>query len=147
MNWDEFSQKLNDEMKAAFTVTKAVIPTMIKNGYGRIVYVASGLAKNPRPRMIAHGTAKAGLVQFAKYVAQELDPNGITVNVISPGLVDTEAIADQPVQSRERIASLTPLGRIANPEDVARAIAMYVSDDCQFITGVYVPVNGGIAMD
>lgn len=147
MNWEEFSQKLNDEMKAAFTMTKAITPMMIKNEYGRIVYVASGLAKNPSPKMIAHGTAKAGLVQFAKYVAQELGPNGITVNVIAPGLVDTEATADQPAEFREQMASLTPIGRIANPEDVARAIAMYVSDDCQFIMGSYVPVNGGIAMD
>ncbi|MBP3048970.1 SDR family oxidoreductase [Bacillus subtilis subsp. subtilis] len=147
MNWEEFSQKLNDEMKAAFTMTKEITPMMIKNGYGRIVYVASSLAKNPSPGMIAHGTAKAGLVQFAKYVAQELGPHGITVNVIAPGMVDTEATADQPVEFRQRTASLTPIGRIANPEDVARAIAMYVSDDCKFITGAYVPVNGGINMD
>lgn len=147
MSWQEFSQKLNDEMSAAFTMTKAVTPMMIRNGYGRIVYVASGLAKTPSPGMIAHGTAKAGLVQFAKYVAQEMGPNGITVNVISPGLVDTEAISDQPQALRDQVAAFTPMGRIASAEDIAKAIAMYVSDDCQFITGAYVPVNGGVAMN
>lgn len=147
MTWDEFSQKLNDEMKAAFTMTKAVTPLMIKHGYGRIVYVASGLAKNPNPGMIAHGTAKAGIVQFAKYIAQEMGPNGITANVISPGLVDTEASGHMPQELRDRIAASTLIRRIATAEDVAKAIAMYVSDDCQFITGAYVPVNGGVAME
>ncbi len=147
MTWDEFSQKLNDEMKAAFTMTKAVTPLMIKNGYGRIVYVASGLAKNPRPGMIVHGTAKAGIVQFAKYIAQELGPNGIIANVISPGMVDTEATEHMPKRLLDSIAESTPVGRIASAEDAAKAIAMFVGDDCQFITGAYVPVNGGIAME
>lgn len=69
MTWDEFSQKLNDEMKAAFTMTQSVAPLMAKNRYGRIVYVASGLAKTPNIGMIAHGSAKAGIVQFAKFIA------------------------------------------------------------------------------
>lgn len=147
MSWDEFSQKLNDEMKAAFTMTHAVAPLMVNNRYGRIVYVASGLAKNPNHGMIAHGTAKAGIVQFAKYIAQELGPHGITANVVSPGLVDTEASESMPQKLRDLIVTSTPIGRIAGAEDVAKAIAMYVSDDCQFITGAYVPVNGGRNMD
>ena len=147
MVWDEFSQKLNDEMAAAFILTKAVTPHMVKNRYGRIVYVASGLARRPAVGMIAHGTAKAALVQFARFIAQEYGPHGITANVISPGLVDTEATADMPQQRRESAAALTPLGRIAGARDVAGAIAMVVGDDARFITGAYVPVNGGNAMD
>jgi len=147
MTWEEFSQKLNDEMISAFTVTKSVLPSMIKKQYGRIVHVASGLAKTPAPGMIAHGSAKASLVQFAKYVAQEVGEHGITVNVISPGLVDTEASSDQPQAFRDTIASLTPMKRIASAEDIAKAIAMYADDDCQFITGAYIPVNGGIDMN
>lgn len=147
MVWDEFSQKLNDEMAAAFILTKAVAPHMAKHGYGRIVYVASGLARRPAAGMIAHGTAKAALVQFARFIAQEYGPHGITANVVAPGLVDTEATADMPPQLRERAATLTPLGRIASAQDVAGAIAMYVGDDARFITGAYVPVNGGNSMD
>ncbi len=147
MAWDEFSQKLNDEMGAAFILTKTVATHMVKNGYGRIVYIASGLARRPTVGMIAHGTAKAALVQFARFIAQEFGPQGITANVISPGLVDTEATAGVSPQLRERAATLTPLGRIASAQDVAGAIAMVVGDDARFITGAYVPVNGGNAMD
>lgn len=67
--------------------------------------------------------------------------------MVSPGLVETEASGDRPQQLRDRIAASTPLGRIAAAEDAAKAIAMYVSDDSQFITGAYVPVNGGRNMD
>ncbi|MCF8567300.1 SDR family oxidoreductase [Alicyclobacillus tolerans] len=147
MTWDEFAQKLNDEMKAAFLMTKAVTPIMAAKHYGRIVYVASGLARRPTRRMSAHGSAKAALVQFARYVAEEYGSQGITANIISPGLVMTEATRFQPEENLKRIASLTPLGHVATPEDVAQAIAMYCSDGCQFVTGTYVPVNGGMSMD
>lgn len=147
MNWDEFSQKLNDEMKAAFLLTKAVTPIMTQNAYGRIVYIASGLAKHVGPGMAAHGSAKAALVQFARYVAAEFGPKGIVANIISPGLVMTDATRFIPDDRLRQMASMTPLGRVAQPEDVAHAVAMYVGADCQFVTGSYVPVNGGSSMD
>lgn len=147
MTWDEFAQKLNDEMKAAFLLTKAVTPIMAARHYGKIVYIASGLARHPSRRMSAHGSAKAALVQFARYVAEEYGSQGITANIISPGLVRTEATRFQPEENLKRTASLTPMGHVATPEDVAQAIAMYCGDGCQFITGAYVPVNGGMSMD
>ncbi|MBN6188778.1 SDR family oxidoreductase [Aneurinibacillus sp. BA2021] len=147
MSWDEFSTKLNDELKAAFVLTKAVAPLMMERKYGRIIYIASGLAKSPSPMFIAHGTAKGGLVSFAKYIAQELGPHGITANIVSPGLVLTDATTHTPENMKQMLAAMTPLGRIAQPEDVARAIAMYAGDDSGFITGAYTPVNGGHAME
>ncbi len=147
MSWDEFAQKLNDEMKAAFFMTKAVTPIMVAKHYGRIVYVASGLARRPTRNMAAHGSAKATLVQFARYVAEEFGSQGITANVISPGLVLTEATQFIPEENLKRTAAVTPLGHVATPLDVAQAIAMYCDDGCQFITGTYVPVNGGMSMD
>ena len=147
MTWDEFAQKLNDEMKAAFFLTQAATGVMKTQKYGRLLYVASGLAKRPAPKMAAHGSAKAALVQFARYVAQEYGPYGITANVISPGLVRTEATAFQPREHLAHVASITPLGHVAEPVDVARAIVMLLGDHASFLTGVYVPVNGGMAMD
>jgi 3-oxoacyl-[acyl-carrier protein] reductase len=147
MLWSEFAQKLNDELKAAFVLTQAVAPAMAERHYGRIVYVASGLARRPGPNMAAHGSAKAALVQFARCVAAEYGPQGILANVISPGLVRTDATRHQPEENMKRVALLTPLGRVAEPEDVAHAIALLVGDDCRFITGAYLPVNGGQSMD
>jgi len=147
MTWDEFAQKLNDEMKSAFLVTQAVTALMKAQRYGRLVYIASGLAKRPSPGMAAHGSAKAALVQFARYVAQEYGPYGITANVISPGLVKTDATQFQSDDRLAQIAAQTPLGHVALPEDVAQAVMMFVGDYTSFVTGAYLPVNGGMAMD
>ena len=97
--------------------------------------------------MAAHGSAKAALVQFARYVAQEYGPFGITANVISPGLVRTEATVFLSDERLAQVASMTPLGHVATPDDVAGAIMLLVGDDARFLTGVTIPVNGGMAMD
>jgi 3-oxoacyl-[acyl-carrier protein] reductase len=99
--------------------------------------------------MIALGTSKAALGSFARYVAEEVGPRGITVNVVAPGpvagtTIDKAALDQQQVQ---RQAEQTALGRVAAPDDVARAVAFYAGDDSEFITGTTAPVNGGMAMD
>ncbi|MCZ8515403.1 SDR family oxidoreductase [Paenibacillus filicis] len=147
MTWEEFSQKLNDELKAAFEITKAVIPAMIEQQYGRLIYISSGLGKSPSGNFIAHGTAKSGLDSFVKYIAQEMGPYGITANVVAPGLVETEATVHMSEQAKQGIIGFTPLRRIAQPEDVARVISFLASDDSEFVTGSYTPVNGGMSME
>jgi 3-oxoacyl-[acyl-carrier protein] reductase len=147
LSWKEFGGKLNDEMRAAFTLTKAVIPSMTARGHGRIVHVSTNLARQPREGMIALGSSKAALVQFARYVAQEVGPHGVTVNVVSPGPVDTEIGALRPREVEERIVATTPLRRIAQPEDVAEGIAFFAGEESGFLTGTCMPVNGGLAMD
>jgi 3-oxoacyl-[acyl-carrier protein] reductase len=148
ISWDELGGKLEQEMRAAFLMTKAVVPGMTTRGYGRIVYLGTVLSRQPREGMIALGTSKAALSQFARFVAQELGPLGITVNVVAPGPVDGTVIAavlDQ--EHKQRQAAQTALGRIATPDDVARAVAFYAGDDSGFITGTTAPVTGGLAMD
>jgi 3-oxoacyl-[acyl-carrier protein] reductase len=149
ISWDELGGKLDQEMHAAFVVTKAVVPGMTASGYGRIVYLGTRLSRRPRQGMIALGTSKAALGSFARYVAEELGPRGITVNVVAPGpvaetTIDKAALGEE---QRQRLAKQTALGRIASPDDVARAIAFYAGDDSGFITGTTAPVNGGMAMD
>lgn len=148
MTWDELGTKIDEEMRAAFFVTKAVLPGMTARQYGRIVYLGTGLSQRPREKMMALGTAKAALVQFARFVAQEVGPDGITVNVVSPGPVDDTRHADVfGLAHRQQQAALAPLGRIASPDDVARVVAFYAGDDSAFVTGVSAAVNGGAAMD
>jgi 3-oxoacyl-[acyl-carrier protein] reductase len=147
LTWAEFGGKLQDEMLAAFTLTRAVTPGMIDKGYGRIVHLGTNLARNPREGMIALGASKAAVTAFARYVAQELGPHGVTVNVVSPGMVGTEISTTVPEPVRARIIEATPLGRIAQPEDVARVITFYAGDASGFMTGTSAPVNGGLAMD
>ena len=146
---DELAGKLDQEIRVAFLVTKAVVPGMTTRGYGRIVYLGTVLSQRPRAGMIALGTSKAALSSFARFVAQELGPQGITVNVVAPGPVGETTTADAALdqEQRQHQAAQTALGRIANPDDVARAIAFYAGDDSEFITGTTAPVNGGLAMD
>ncbi|WP_406424147.1 SDR family NAD(P)-dependent oxidoreductase [Streptomyces sp. NBC_01589] len=148
MTWEELGGKLDAEMHAAFLVTKAVLPAMTEQGWGRIIYLGTGLARRPREGMIALGTAKAALEQFARYVAQELGPQGITVNVVAPGPVESR-MADDVFDDahRQRQVAATPLGRLAYPADVAQAVAFYAGEDNAFMTGTTAAVNGGMSMD
>jgi 3-oxoacyl-[acyl-carrier protein] reductase len=147
MTWKELGGKLDDEMRAAFVVTKAVLPAMTEQRWGRLIYLGTGLSRQPRADMIALGTAKAALTQFARYLAQELGPRGITVNVVEPGPVAETRISHvlDEEQKRRQIAA-TPLGRLARPEDVARVVAFYAGEDSAHMTGTTAPVNGGMAM-
>jgi 3-oxoacyl-[acyl-carrier protein] reductase len=147
MAWEDLGGKLDGEMRAAFAVTKAVLPAMTEQGWGRIIYLGTGLSRRPRDGMIALGTAKAALAQFACYLAQELGPWGITVNVVEPGPVEDTRMAgvlDDALKQRQVAA--TPLGRLALPGDVAQAVAFYASEDNAFMTGTTAAVNGGMAM-
>ncbi|MEU9978023.1 SDR family oxidoreductase [Streptomyces sp. NPDC051014] len=147
MTWEELGGKLDAELRAAFAVTKAVLPAMTGQGWGRIVYIGTGLSRRPREGMIALGTAKAALEQFARYLAQELGPLGITVNTVSPGPVESRIAADVLDETtRRRQVAATPLGRLAHPADVARAVAFYADEDNAFMTGTTAAVNGGLAM-
>jgi 3-oxoacyl-[acyl-carrier protein] reductase len=148
MTWEELGGKVNDEMHAAFAVTKAVLPAMTEQGWGRIIYLGTGLSRQPREGMIALGTAKAALAQFARYLAQELGPRGITVNVVEPGPVEDTRMADVVFDEKhkQRQVAATPLGRLAHPGDVAHVVAFYASEDNAFMTGTTAAVNGGMAM-
>jgi 3-oxoacyl-[acyl-carrier protein] reductase len=146
MQWEEFAQKLNDEMKAAFTLTQALLPAMIARNYGRIIYISSNAANTPVPYMAAHGSAKAALNAYAKYVALENAPYGITANVVSPGLVETDASSITPEEVKQQLAAMTPLQRIALPDDLSGAIAFLASEESRFITGTCTYVNGGASM-
>lgn len=147
MTWAELGGKLDDEMRAAFAITKAVVPAMTEQGWGRIIYLGTGLSRQPREGMIALGTAKAALAQFARYLAQELGPQGITVNVVEPGPVEsTRMVGVLDEKHKQQQVAATPLGRLAYPGDVAQAVAFYASEDNAFMTGTTAAVNGGMSM-
>jgi 3-oxoacyl-[acyl-carrier protein] reductase len=147
ITWSELGGKLEQEMRSAFELTKAVLPGMTARGYGRIVYLGTGLSRRPRAGMVALGTSKAALTQFARFVALEAGPRGVTVNVVSPGPVDETSLADVFGQEhKRRQAAAAPLGRMATPDDVARVVAFYAGDDSGFITGTSAAVNGGTDM-
>ncbi|TWV58034.1 SDR family oxidoreductase [Streptomyces misionensis] len=144
LSWEDFHAKVTNELASVYTLTQQALAVMGAQGGGRIVYVSSAVADGPPTvGMAAHGTAKAALNTFARFVAYEAGPLGINVNVVAPGFVRTEASAGQPAEFQQRLAEHTPFGRVAEPEDVARAIAMLAGDDAGFVTGTVVTVDGG----
>ncbi|MDW6003573.1 SDR family NAD(P)-dependent oxidoreductase [Vibrio mangrovi] len=141
--WEEFSQKLNDEMHAAYVTAKHAAASMKEKQFGRLVFISSTLSESPAPSFIAHGSAKGALDSFCKYIAQELGPYGITANIVAPGLVETDATKDAPEEFKEIIRVNTPTQRVATPEDVANTVRFLASEGSSHVTGTYTPVCGG----
>lgn len=147
LTWEQLGGKLDRELRAAFLVTKAVVPGMISRGYGRLVYLTA-LSRHPRSGMIALGTAKAALDQFVRFIALELAPHGITANLVAPATVEGTTMSRHLTREvMDKLVAATPMGRLVRPEDVARTLAFFASDDSGFTTGHYIPVNGGAEMD
>ncbi|MBI4918142.1 MAG: 3-oxoacyl-ACP reductase FabG [Acidobacteria bacterium] len=144
--WEDFERKVAGEMAACFHPCQVVLPGMVARGRGCIVNVSSGLSRTPSPGYCSHAAAKSALDAFSKSLAAELGPAGIRVNVVAPGLTDTDATAFVPEPVREMIAQHTPLRRIGRPEDAAGAVLLCCVDWSRFVTGAYLPVSGGAHM-
>jgi len=144
--WEELEAKLTGEMRAAFFCCQAVLPHMAERKGGAIVAVSSGLSRRPGPGFSAHSAAKSALDGYMRALALELGPQGIRVNVVGPGLTDTDATAGIPEAARQASARMAPLGRIGQPEDVAGAVLLLASSHARFLTGAYLPVSGGTVM-
>jgi NAD(P)-dependent dehydrogenase (short-subunit alcohol dehydrogenase family) len=148
LSWEQLGGKLDRELRAAFLVTKGVVPGMISRSYGRLVYLSTGLSRRPREGMITLGTAKAALDQFVRYVALELAPHGITANLVAPATVDETRVTGQLTTDQVgHLGTTNPMGRLVRPDEVARTVAFLASEDSGFTTGHYLPVNGGLSMD
>ena len=141
--WDRV---LRTNLTGAFSCVKHFVPLMPASG-GAIVSISSGRALQGAADGSAYASTKAGLIGFTKSIAQELAPRGIRVNVVVPGIADTaqprQVLSDeQMIEFGKRI----PLGRIAQPEDIARGVAFLLGDDASYITGHSLVVNGGAVM-
>lgn len=148
LTWEQLGGKLSAELHAAFLITKAVVPSMISRGYGRLIYLSTGLSRRPRDGMITLGTAKAALDQFVRYVALELAPHGITANLVAPATVDETTVTEQLTPDQvQHLGATNPMGRLVRPGEVAKTVAFLAGEDSGFTTGHYLPVNGGLAMD
>lgn len=147
LDWGRMQAHLDVALKSSFFLAQAVVPIMRQHKNGAIINLTTQYTEGtPPPELIPYIAAKSALNGFSKALAVELAPVGITVNMISPGMTDTELIADVPEKSRLMTAAKTPLRRLARPEDVAGAASYLASSRARFLTGETIRVNGGQVM-
>lgn len=128
-----------------FRFTRAAVPQFRKQGSGRIVNITSYTGLRGNPGQSNYAMAKAGIIGFTKTTAKELARFGITVNAISPN-AETRMIESIPDAKRQELVSAIPLGRFGDPSEMAAAVAFLASDEASYITGVVLPVDGGISI-
>ena len=139
----DWNDVLDVNLTGAFRVARAAAPHLRRSPCGRLVFVSSINGLRGMFGQANYAAAKAGLVGFARSLAQELARDGVTVNVVAPGWVDTEMTRALGDAARQRAVARTPLGRLGRPEEVAALIRFLCDDGSGFVTGAVVPIDGG----
>jgi NAD(P)-dependent dehydrogenase (short-subunit alcohol dehydrogenase family) len=144
----EWEAVVRSNLTSAFLVCKAVLPVMKRQRAGRIVNLASVVARGGAVRVPAHyAAAKAGVIALTRMLALEVADLGITVNAVAPGTTATDrVIAARTPEETARVAAAIPLGRLGRPAEIAEAILFLASDSASFVTGAVLDVNGGQEM-
>jgi NAD(P)-dependent dehydrogenase (short-subunit alcohol dehydrogenase family) len=133
-------------LTGAFLSLQPALEGMRERGRGRIVAVSSVAATAGLAGQAAYAASKAGLLGLVRTLALELAPAGVTVNAVLPGMVETEKVAAMPPDVRERVLGAVPFKRFATLEEIADVVAFLVSDAASYVTGAWLPVDGGIAL-
>ncbi len=142
----EWQDVLDTNLSSVFHLTKACLRPMIKQRFGRIISISSVVANMGNAGQCNYAAAKAGLLGFSKSLAKEVATRNITVNVVSPGFIQTDMTDQLDDKQREAISAQVPMGRLGQVEEIAAAVAFLASDYAGYITGENLPVNGGMWM-
>ena len=143
LSLEEWNNTLAVNLTAPFLYSKAVIPDMVHNKWGRIVNISSMWGIVGSSCEVHYSAAKAGLIGFTKALAKELGPSGITVNAVCPGLIRTDMNSALDVVAIREIEDETPLMRMGEPAEIAAAVAYLISDGASFVTGDVMNISGG----
>lgn len=148
MTEEQWNKVIDVDLKGVFNCTKAVMPYMIKQKYGKIVNLASIAAYLGFANLTHYCAAKAGVSGFTRSAALELSKYGINVNAIAPGLIETPGVLDfMPAEGRSAFAKSVPLGRNGKPEDIAELAAFLAADASSYITGQTIIIDGGYTLN
>ena len=146
MKIEDWEVVLATNLTAAFACCQAVMRPMLKQRSGRVINISSVVAQSGNPGQANYAASKAGLIGFSKSLAREVASRGITVNVVAPGMIETDMTAALDERTRSALSAQIPLGRLGTPEDVAAMVCFLASDEAAYITGQVVAVNGGMYM-
>ncbi len=146
MGQESFDRVVDTNLTGAYRVAKRAAMGMLKKRYGRMVFISSVVGLSGGAGQANYAASKAGLVGLARSIARELGSRNITANVVAPGFVDTDMTRALPQQRRDEIVQQVPLGRYADPSEVASVVSFLASEGAAYITGAVVPVDGGLGM-
>ena len=144
MSAEEWQDVVDTNLSGAFRVTKALLRNMVKARWGRIINVGSVVGRLGNPGQANYVASKAGLEGFTRSLALEVASRGITVNLLAPGLIETDMTAELTNEQRDAMLTRIPLGRMGQANDIAGAAAFLSSDDGAYITGQTLHINGGM---
>jgi acetoacetyl-CoA reductase len=143
---DDWDRVITVNLNGAFYMSRAVLQPMLDAGYGRIVNISSVIGETGNIGQANYAAAKSGLFGLTKTLALETARRGITVNCVAPGFIATEMVAAVPEEALAKVVAEIPVGRLGEPEEVARVVEFLVDRDAGYITGTVVSVNGGLNM-
>ena len=141
--WDDV-MRIN--LDSVFHLSRLVIEGMAQRGFGRIVNLSSVNAQTGQFGQTNYAAAKAGMHGFSMSLARETARHGITVNCVAPGYIDTDMTRAMRSDIREQVIATIPVGRVGQPDDIARVVEFLCAEDAGYITGALIPVNGGMFM-
>ena len=143
---DDWDAVLDTNLKAVFRMSRAVMRTMMKQRYGRIINITSVVGSSGNAGQANYAAAKAGVAGMTRALARELGSRNITVNCIAPGFIQTDMTANLSEDQQKALLSQIPLGHLGKPQDIAHAVAFVASPQASYITGQEIHVNGGMYM-
>lgn len=146
MKEEEWDSVLAVDLKGVFNTTKAVTKYMMKNRYGRIISISSVVGVAGNAGQANYAAAKAGVIGFTKSIAKELASRNITANAIAPGFIHTPMTDKLSEAAVDGALKMIPLGRMGEPEDIAKAVVFFASEDADYVTGQILHVDGGMLM-
>src|SRR5438477_7100277 len=146
MKKEDWDAVLATNLTGAFLAIQQVLPSMLKERWGRIINISSIVGETGNPGQSNYVASKAGLIGLTKSLAQEIASRNITVNAIAPGFIDTDMTAALSDQLKQNMLAHIPLKRFGKPEDVAAAVKFLASEEAGYITGAVLNVNGGMYM-
>jgi 3-oxoacyl-[acyl-carrier protein] reductase len=146
MDESDWDIVLDVNLKGAFNCSKAVIRSMMKQRYGKIINISSVSGQIGQVGQTNYSASKAGIIGFTKALAREVASRNITVNAVAPGIIPTALTEVLPEELKNTILDATPLGRMGKPEEIAYAVAFLASDEASYITGQVLAVDGGMVM-
>jgi len=146
MSDEDFEQVINTNLSGVFRVVKRAIKSMVKARFGRIILISSVVGLYGSAGQVNYSSAKAGLVGFARSLTRELGGRGITTNVVAPGFIETDMTAVLSDDQRSTYMAAIPVGRFAEPGEVANVVRWLASDDAAYISGAVIPIDGGLGM-